>query len=211
MKKTIIAIVTSILILLIFIGGTYAATVSGTKVQKTISTSALNVNLHIEGDDKLQASDDNSLVANETVKQKVYAMNTGNKDIYLRIRVNKAWYLENKRISEKNEQNIDSDMINLNYVNDQDWIVKDNGDEDILLYYKKILKAGDNTSSFMDSFTVLGVRDENTNQYAQLDARITYDADAIQTTVANQAMLAEWGVNVTLDEKGNITGIENQK
>lgn len=46
----------------------------------------------------------------------------------------------------------------------------------------------------MDAYTVLLGVNGNTNIYRDLSARVTYDANAIQTVAAKAARLYEWGM-----------------
>ena len=51
---------------------------------------------------------------------------------------------------------------------------------------------------------------KNSNHYSGLSSQITFDVDAIQTTAGDDAILAEWGMEATIDANGNITKIEEQ-
>jgi hypothetical protein len=99
-SSAILSIVASVIMFFIFICGAYVA-VNQSKVQESISTSTANV------------QDD------DVVKQKVYAMNTGNEEIYVRIHVNKAWNIDDKKVFRKNQLEIKLEETKLCYVNNQ--------------------------------------------------------------------------------------------
>lgn len=47
-------------------------------------------------------------------------------------------------------------------------------------------------------------------EYQEYQAYLHLQADAIQDVVAQEAILAEWGIEATFDKQGNITSIEEQ-
>lgn len=216
-KKLIIVIAAVIICAGTIIGGTLAQFQATTQTDKTISTLALHVKLQIEGNGVdsdgtvLYSADD---MKSGVINEKVAAVNTGDKDLYVRIRVNKAWYDKDTKVFEKSGTDVDANMIGIRYINPNDWMIPqgddDSNGEDIYIYYKGILKKGQTTSAFMDAFTLLNQANVNTNQYAELTAKMRFDAGAVQTVAAGQAMLAEWGVTASFDNEGNITSLSNQ-
>lgn len=216
-KKIVVITVAAIMAIGTIVGGTMAAYQASTNTDKTITTSSVDVNLHMDGD-KVDAAGnvlfDSSELKNGIIEQKVNAGNSGKKDIYLRVKITKAWYLQDEKVFEVDGEKVENSTIGIRPVNTEDWIIPtdlvDVNSENLYIYYRKIVKAGASTSDFMDAFTILKGVDENTNQYAGLSARIKFDADSVQTTAAQDAILAEWGVTVTLDAEGNITSVSNQ-
>lgn len=214
-KKIVIMAVAAVITVGTIIGGTMAAYQASTETNKTISTSSLDVKLNVEGN---QVDRDGSVVINSsdikngTVHGKVSAVNTGSKSLYVRVRVNKAWYEGQKKIYEKNNKDVNCNTIGIGFINTNDWFVlsDDVNGEDVYIYYKKILKSGEKSSDFMDEFTLLKDINDNTNQYSGLSVKIRFDADAIQTTASKAAMLAEWGIVAEFDNDGRITAINNQ-
>lgn len=214
-KKIVIMAVAAVITVGTIIGGTMAAYQASTETNKTISTSSLDVKLNVEGN---QVDRDGSVVINSsdikngTVQGKVSAVNTGSKSLYVRVRVNKAWYEGQKKIYEKNNKDVNCNTIGIGFINTNDWFVlsDDVNGEDVYIYYKKILKSGEKSSDFMDEFTLLKDINDNTNQYSGLSVKIRFDADAIQTTASKAAMLAEWGIVAEFDNDGRITAINNQ-
>lgn len=218
-KKIILLAIASIMAVGTIIGGTMAAYQASTDTRKTISTSSVDVGLEFVGADV----DESGLVVYEssdikdgTVQERVRAVNEGERDIYVRVSVNKAWYKDNEKVFESEGKELNSNYIGICTANEGDWIIQDadireggNG-EVIYFYYKKPLKAGKPTSELMDAFTILKDVNENTNQYSGLEARIRFDADAVQTTAARDAMVAEWGVYAEIDESGTIVTLTDQ-
>jgi hypothetical protein len=216
-KKLIVVAAAVIILAGVIIKGTLAQYQATTQTDKTISTLALHVKLQMEGNGVdsngtvLYSADD---MKSGIINEKVSAINTGDKDLYVRIRVNKAWYDGQTKVFEKSGNTIDANAIGIHYINQDDWLIpadsNDSNGEDIYIYYKGILKAGQTTSAFMDTFTLLRQMNVNTNQYAGLTAKMRFDAGAVQTVAAGAAMLAEWGVTTSFDNEGNITSLSNQ-
>lgn len=216
-KKWIILAAAAVVILGGAAGGTMAAYQAQTSTDKTISTSSVDVKLNIEGV-KVDEAGNVLLTSNDlqdgVAKERVSAVNAGNKSVYVRVRITKAWYSRSEKVFEVNGRSVDSSAIEPDLTNQQDWIVPagptDPNHENIYIYYRYPLAAGATTSAFMDSFSLLKNTGGNTNHYAGLSAGIRFDADSIQTTAAKDAMLAEWGVHVTFDENGRIDTVVNQ-
>lgn len=218
-KKIILLAIASIMAVGTIIGGTMAAYQASTDTRKTISTSSVDVGLEFEGvdvDDSGTLVYTSSDVEDGTVEEKVRAVNKGERDIYVRVSVNKAWYDENGKVFENEGKELNSNYIGIRTANESDWIIQDediqeggNG-EVIYLYYKRPLAAKASTSALMDAFTLLKDVNENTNHYSGLQAKIRFDADAVQITAGHDAMLAEWGVDVEIDPSGTIIRVTNQ-
>ena len=177
------------------------------------------MSLNINEDNIDRNSNENAInteMVNQRVIQKVSAKNTGARPQYVRVKVKKEWLDNKEAVTEREGQKLNKDYIGINYVNTNDWIYvsasgidNDTGnDTDGYLYYKKIVAPGESTSDFMDAYTVLLGVNGNTNIYRDLSARVTYDANAIQTVAAKAAMLYEWGVLADIDDDGIIQDIK---
>lgn len=92
----------------------------------------------------------------------------------------------------------------LSGVSVNDWIVWYADDEQVVMYYTLPVKAGEESSHFVDSFHVSA---DTSNAYADALASISFRIDAIQETAAMSAIPSEWGVYPTI-ENGVITSIE---
>ena len=215
MKKKVLAVMVAVIVITSSVtGGTMAVYQASTKTDKTISTSSLDVKLNIEGnvDDQGNVIFTPEDITGGRVSQRVSAINSGTKNQYVRVHVNKAWHDGQKKVHERDGRDISNEYIGISTCNAQDWLIVNNEDngEDTYIYYKKILKAGETTSDFMDAFTIFDDQFENTNAYSGLLVKIRFDADAVQTVAASEAMLAEWGVMATMDDEGNIVSLINQ-
>lgn len=199
-------------------GGTMAAYHTATHTDKTISTSSIGVTLNIEGEDtKSNTENKNNYIAkdieNGVFKQKVSTINTGQKPHYVRVKVTPNWVENGEKIVQKNGIDLDVNDISLGLVNSEDWIcIKPNEEEqqqnnDVYVYYKNIVNPNQQTSDFMESVNLFDGEMKNTNIYSGLSVQIDYEADAVQTTAAAQAMLSEWGVVAEFDENGSITAV----
>lgn len=214
-KKLLIVVIAAIITVGAAVGATMAVFQASTSTDKTISTSSLDIALHIEGAEVSEAGDviyTSEDIKDGTIAEQVFAENTGNKDMYVRVRINKAWYDDASKVFTVNEKEVSAAAIGVRLINTEDWIVSemDAYGEDIYLYYRKPLPAGQLTSSFMDAFTLLQNVNGNTNQYTGLTAKMRFDAEAVQTTAASKAMVAEWGVIAGINKDGMIDSIRNQ-
>ena len=216
MRKKLLITAAAIILSADFIaGGTMAIYRAAAHTDKTISTSSIGVSLNVNEDNIDRNSNENAInteMVNQRVIQKVSVKNTGARPQYVRVKVKKEW-LDNKEVvTEREGQKLNKDYIGINYVNTNDWIyVSPSGnddDPDGYLYYKKIVAPGESTSDFMDAYTVLLGVNGNTNIYRDLSARVTYDANAIQTVAAKAAMLYEWGILAEIDDDGMIQDIK---
>lgn len=220
MRKKLLITAAAIILSADFIaGGTMAIYRAAAHTDKTISTSSIGVSLNINEDNIDRNSNENAInteMVNQRVIQKVSAKNTGARPQYVRVKVKKEWFDNKEAVTEREGQKLNKDYIGINYVNTNDWIyVSPSGidndtdnDTDGYLYYKKIVAPGESTSDFMDAYTVLLGVNGNTNIYRDLSARVTYDANAIQTVAAKAAMLYEWGVLADIDDDGIIQDIK---
>ncbi|MDD3239976.1 MAG: N-acetylmuramoyl-L-alanine amidase, partial [Lachnospira sp.] len=215
-KKRFIGAVAVCIVVVATAGGTYAAFQASTSTEKTISTASLEVVLQMKG---AQVSENGEVVYTPEnikegeIKERVSAANHGSRDMYIRIHVNKAWYQENEKVNQVDGKSVQASAIGVSFINDEDWIVEQKAaeGEDFYIYYRKPVAAGKETSDFMDAFTLMKDMQENTNQYTGLHARMKFDAEAIQTVAAEQAMLAEWGVQVTFQPDGSMKAVSSQQ
>lgn len=218
-KKIILLAIASTMAIGTIIGGAMAAYQASTDTRKTVTTTAVDIKLEIEGAGEIDKdgnlSFESSDIKDGIVDERVHAVNKGGRDVYVRISINKAWYDGEDKLFERNGKEIDSRQIGIQMINQEDWLIQDkdltdgNGEE-VYFYYRRPLKAGEPTSDIMDAFALLKTVNENTNHYSGLQAKIKFDADAIQTTAAKDAMLAEWGVDVTFDASGNLISLKDQ-
>lgn len=217
-KKIILFAVAATAVIGTIIGGTMAAYQATGSTTKTVSTSAVDIDLKFTGDGMIgdggSLSYDSKALKDGSITEEVKVVNTGSRDVYVRVSVNKAWYdAEGSKIFNVGDKSIDSANIGIVQANESDWLLqddlKDSNEERIYLYYTKPLTANGETSSFMSAITILKNTDANTNEYSNLSAKLDFDAEAVQTTAAEDAMLAAWGVKATMNGT-TIASIVNQ-
>ena len=89
--------------------------------------------------------------------------------------------------------------------------MEDQSDSEIVYFYYRLpLEAGDVSSNFIEGFKILSKADGNSNRYTGYSSHIDFFAEGVQVVAGKEAMLAEWGVNVTIDDNNMITGIVEQ-
>lgn len=206
-------------------GGTLAAFQAATSTTEKVSTTELGIDIVQKADTgkKTQVlSDEDGFegvtytgMPGDVVDEKIYVENVKSQPCYVRVTINRCWLNaqgERDRSVPGDDRYIDPREIDILRDND-DWLVLD-GDEEygevIYCYYKRPLEAGASTANVMDQFSILKESvAENGNKYVGYGSRITFDADAIQTIAAQDAMLAEWGIIAEMED-GVITGIREQ-
>ena len=211
-KKRLVMIISSIVIIAL-IGGTYAAFTASTKTEHEVSTTKLGIKLHQDqdnlkdvielsgfGDQDTTAGFSYQGVPGDTVEEKVWIENTETESCFVRVTVNRSW-MEQKAdggFEKTFAEGIYPEEIEIR--SDEGWyVVTDPEDPEVLyFYYKEAVPAGKLTTNVMNAFTILkgnyGVQNGNSNAYAGLAANIVFEAEAVQSYGAEEAMLAEWGV-----------------
>lgn len=203
-KKYIVMAVACILALTAVIGSTVAApTRSADKTGKTtVTIEDLVVALAAGVEEKITV---NAMPGQRIDFENYYVKNTAGYDAYVRVTIDKQW--------PGNEAELDGSMISLLLGNSDkelnDWLVKEASEEQVILYYKKMLsgKTADETDATSVFLSGVSFNPSMDNSYTDKTANITVTVDAVQAAVAKDAMLAEWGVLPEIDEDGNITAI----
>ncbi len=145
-------------------------------------------------------------------------------DTYNRVVVYKYWVDANgKKLTE-----LDPDLIDLHFVNiGTDWIIDQEAStkERTILYYTKLLKAGESSSPFSDTITINGMiatkvtqvkgeRYENGKKYTTLTTTYDYDGtsfvleavvNSIQNHNAEKAAKSVWGRDITINADGSLS------
>lgn len=205
-------------IVLIAMVGTFAAIYTSTTTQADVSTDNLGIELvQTGGSGAVSMSATNKYtggfsykgVPGDTVAEQVAVKNTGSRDAYARVIINRSWQKDGTKVSDLDPQEISI------LRSSGDWYVdeaSDSNHEQIVCYYKAPIAPGATTANVMDSFAVLKDQlEKNTNAYSGYESHIEFKADGIQTSAAKDAMLAEWGVKVNLDSSGNITAMPTEQ
>jgi hypothetical protein len=206
MKKKIALIITAaIMMVATIIGGTMAASRPEASVKQELKTS--NVDIEAYPADGLDIS---GAIPGKKIPAEGGVRNTGSQPVYLRVAVNKYWCDSN----DKRDFEADAKQIEVN-IDQNKWIVHDDDDYGELLYcyYREPLKDG-NDAEVMTEVILLKDFIGNSNKYAGLKCHIDFDADAVQivpgdinTSEPSDAMLAEWGIEVYLNEDGTINKV----
>ena len=154
----------------------------------------------------------------KTYNEAISVTNSGTIDEYVRVIIHKYWIdADGNKL-----RTLSPDLIDLNWVNlDTDWILDEEAstDERTILYYNRILPAGETTPDLSDKLTITdGLSSkvpETTEDSVDEDGRtwkvvtITYDydgvsfqieaeVDAVQTHNAEDAITSAWGRNVNV-------------
>lgn len=145
-----------------------------------------NVNINIV--DIYTRNDD--VKPGDTVLKNVYVKNTGKYDAYVRLKADKVWTENGDK-----RDDLDASQIILNFSNPKDWI--DGGDG--YYYYQKMLAPGEETSHFIDSFTIPSNIDSS--KYLGKEGNIIVSAEAVQYKYFEP----EKDANANINSWGSIT------
>lgn len=196
--KRFILVGTAILVIAgLYTGKTMAKNRVSAYVDKTVTTSSLDLSLCVSGagiDDKGNMQTNGINTIDDAIEQRVSVLNSGEKAQYVRVKISK------------------DNWVNINLINKDDWIVPDNrtDSENVYVYYNKVLNPGERTPELMDSIILFDSKSENTNKYSGKTININWDAEAVQTVAAGDAMLTEWGVEAELGDDGSLKAVSDR-
>ena len=156
-------------------------------------------------------NDNNAMTPGKQYEEKLCVKNTGSINQYVRASVYTYWVDENGA----KRTDLSPDLIRLHLVQDGSWIedTEASTPERTVLYYTKLLNAGDQTSLFADQIAIDGAiatkvnqtKDENTGaittEYVYNDAKFVVEVtvDAVQEHNAEAAIWSAWGRKVTVN------------
>ena len=63
------------------------------------------------------------------------------------------------------------------------------------------------TGHVVDAIQIGNISSSEQSLYSGLQAKVDVEVDAIQKAAAQDAMLAEWGMDVEFDDNGNIVSV----
>ncbi len=157
-------------------------------------------------------------------KEELRVKNTGTINQYVRVSIYKYWTnapdKENQNETENPAKRIDlsPNLIQLHLANTgSEWLVDESASttERTVLYYSKLLKSGDTTPIFADSFSIDGMvatkvsqTSETKDGYTTITTSYDYDGaqfcieakvDAVQEHNVRDAVWSAWGRRVTVD------------
>lgn len=196
----------------------YAAIINSTDTTKNVSTSNLDIELVqiseggnvIKSNEGVMGFDYGKVVPGTTIDEKVAIKAADNsKSAYVRVTVNRYWQKDGVKDS---GQVIEPSAIELTSGNDKNWImIEDQKDSEVVYFYYCLpLNAGDISSNLIEGFKIIPGINGNSNQYSGYSSHIDFFAEGVQVVAGKEAMLAEWGVNATIDDNNVITSIVEQ-
>lgn len=155
--------------------------------------------------------------------------NSGNINEYIRVTIYKYWLKEgsldadgNKTDSSEKLQELDPELIKLNFINTNFWIEDTlaKTKERTVLYYNQVLEEEEWTRPFADSLMIDGsiaqkVTQKETTVNGRTEIVTTYDydgvqfwieveVDAVQEHNAEDAIWSAWGRRVRVDSDGEL-------
>ena len=155
---------------------------------------------------------DEKFAVGKKYKEELSVKNSGTIDQYVRVSVFRYWLKD-----EKKDRTLSPELIGLNLVNvGSDWLLDETSttEERIVLYYSKLLKAGETSSLFADSIKIDNMIATKVTQVPvegkKNTIRTVYDydgmqfcveakVDAVQNHNAEDAIWSAWGKRVTVD------------
>lgn len=210
-KKVGLLTVASGLLVVSIVGGSLAYFRADGDARNTISAGNLGVDLVVEDKDNSMVYEDNGFVVagalpGDAYDYPVQAYNNGDFDSYVRITLTKYWEDQN---GEKNFD-ADSSLIELINLDSENWIVDDSDEnnEVVYCYYKHPLSSKEASSNVIDQIKVGNIESKDQNLYSNLQIKVDVEVDAIQKAAAEDAILAEWGLDVSFDEGGTMVSVE---
>lgn len=240
-KKVVVAILCVILIILLIIFGilyregyifnklssrqNQAAQVStGSIGVSLIENGKIVVNRDYTANNELNESGVGVLLSNfsnedikagKSYQEEIEVYNSGSIDTYIRVVITKDW----KDINGNKYTELDPDMITLDILEENGWIIDENAfsPERITAYYIYPIKPGEKTGDVINSIKISsdvqyeynvienGRNIEVKNKYDEYIASLSIQADAIQALSAKDAILSAWGVNVNIASDGTLS------
>ena len=171
------------------------------RTEKDANSPISSTNLGIEIMEGPQALQEGELVLDKVspgdeIRRPLYVENVKDSSSYIRVTLTKFWQDENgEKLPEK-----DAKEIIVNVFDDENWIIDDQSDKEngevVYLYYRLPIASQEITTNFLDSIQISETGKTLDNSYAGLSAVVDVEVDAIQQYAAQEAILAEWGLDV---------------
>ena len=137
--------------------------------------------------------------------------NSGNIDTYVRVIITKRWL--DKKGDSVPATTLDPDLIELNILEENGWIVDENTEERTILYLNRVLTPEEDPVEFADYIRIKPeIRDKMTAEVTTTETGTTYtykydydgysfqiaaEVDAVQTHNAADAIKSAWGVDAS--------------
>ena len=213
MKKKVLLAIAALLLLVFVYQGSLAFFRKEKGVSTPISAKTLGIELIDHTDDTraemtAEGYTFKNVMPNDALHREVCVKNVKEKNLYVRITATRYW----KDRDGKKVKGSDASLIQLVTAQPENWIILDDGiasnHELVYFYYKKPILPQDQSDNVIDRIVLS--EDIKGEEYQEYQAYLHLQADAIQDVVAQEAILAEWGIEATFDKQGNITSIEEQ-
>lgn len=190
------------------IGGSIAYFRAETASNNTMSSTSLKIALMEKGNMKEFNNDIllESVVPGAIIQKELYVKNVKESASYVRVTLTKYWEdLNGNKLPELNAKSIE-------LVTDEtsQWIIQndDENHEVVYMYYKQPLQTNEETKDFIDQLKISSDGSQLDNKYTHLNVKLNVEVDAIQQYAAQQAILSEWGLEVTMNDQGMIQEVE---
>lgn len=160
------------------------------------------------------------VVPGKAYPERLSAQNSGQIDTYVRMIIYRDWEDANGN----RDYTLLPSLIDLKLSSGQGWLLDEKAStaERMVLYYSKILPAGQESPSLSDTLTISPevakkAREtvtKDTNGYTNITTSYLYDGyrfnltaevDAVQTHNAQEAIKSAWGVDVNVAEDGTLS------
>ncbi len=162
---------------------------------------------------------DSSFLPGETVPKKVAFQNTGDMDLYLRVKIPPAegWFTPSQGGPAQENQKLRTDQVIKEWT--EYWGAEDTGNggwadgtEWVTVgeyrYYKKVLPKGETTNNILESIKLSPEvsNDRHAANYSDQIYKLTFDAEAVPVYDDGQSGVEEeWNIKVTKGADGSLT------
>lgn len=212
-KKLILMCVAGVLVMTAIIGGTLAGFNTSTEQKGVSNITVKDLGISLDGSNKEigDSLETETVIAapggEQTLQHNVLNDVAEGYTLYTRVTINKKW----------SDPNLDASKIHMyagsgeakaelkEGITVNNWIVWYEDAEQVIMYYTMPLAAGEESANLIDS---VSFEADMNNAYADAEALISFDVDAVQEIAAEDSIPAEWGVYPTFDADGKITSIE---
>lgn len=209
-KKFGVMTIAALFLAISMIGSSLAYFRAESETTNEVSAGNLGVELRLNND---AVSKQTSLginaegaVPGSTYDYPLQAYNSGDYDSYIRITLTRFWQ------NQDGEKNFDADASKIEFVmpNSNDWIIDDSdvNKEVVYLYYKYPVSSHTSTTNAINAIKIGQMANSDRVTYASLEAKVDVEVDAIQKVAAKDAILAEWGLDVTFADDGTLINVE---
>ncbi len=149
--------------------------------------------------------DNEKLALNKKYDEKLTVKNSGTIDEYVRVRIYRYWMKDGQKLT-----TLSPDLIDLNLANTRQWVKNPNETAECMeLFYKGILRSGEETEAFADTIRIDGKVAAEANvetngniitttyKYDGVEFHVDVEVDAVQTHNAQDAIRSAWGVDAS--------------